>query len=139
MGCENVGEKGDVVAKKDRSVSSSCVQLLKSMKWRDRRSDEGKARDDGDSQREKAKWQGYHGSVAALLRNSRGDAIAKKSRCANGVAMAECEAPCRRSGDRWLTGRCGETQGWTDIEVTMQLGSTTTKRIVVRRDGEVRP
>ena len=46
---------------KDPSISSSCGQFLQS---------ESRARHDGSGQREKAKWQAYRGSVAALLRNS---------------------------------------------------------------------
>ena len=54
----------------------------------------------GNGQREKAKWQAYRGSVAALLRNDHEDTSVEMSRCGNGVTAADCEALFDRNGDR---------------------------------------
>ena len=70
------------------------------MKWRDRGNDESKARLEGNSQHNHAKWQG---NLAALLRNSHRDTIVEESRCGKGVTIAE-------------------TQAWKENVATMQPG-----------------
>ena len=70
---EIIGKKGNRSTERDRSVSSSCGQLFKSLKLRDRCHKEGEAKMDvgseallGSSQRDQAKWQRYHGIVAVF-------------------------------------------------------------------------
>ena len=59
----------------------TCGQLLKSLKWRDGFSNESELKIDSDSKvwlGEKVKWQRYHGSVAALRRDTHGATIVRK-------------------------------------------------------------
>ena len=55
-----------------------------------------------DTQRDTAKWQRHHGSVAGLWSGSHGSAIAGKHHT---ETTAECEAPYTRSGDSWHHGK----------------------------------
>ena len=83
--------------------------MFKSLKWRDRCHTESEVKIDKqsnvwlgeDSQRDKAKWQRYHGSVAALCTENH---VVERSRCGNGVTLADCDALYKRSFDRFLGG-----------------------------------
>ena len=103
--CENVDKKSNTGAERDRSNRSSCGQLLKSLKWRDRShteseakiDDESKARlCDDTSQRDNAKKQRYHRSVAAWLRNNHGTTIAENP------LPSPLSSPHTHCDDRWV-------------------------------------
>ena len=109
-----------------RASSTGCGQLLEILKWRDRCHHESEATvdnkstawlGDGNSWRDKAKWQGYHASVAALCRNNHGDTTAEQSRCGNRVTVPDCLALDRRGGDSWLGG-----MKWQDARLDEERG-----------------
>ena len=99
-------------AEKDCSISCSCGLWFKGWQWRDRRHNENEVKIDSwskvwlgdDRQRDTAKLERYHESVATLLGDIHGATITENSLCGDCVTMAPCEALCARSGDSWLGG-----------------------------------